>query len=58
MVIFTQTERYLYYADPNISVILKSWLVFDRFGLKDPQMIVLMKFDNHRPWRTTLTSYY
>jgi len=50
MVIFTQTERYLY-EDPNISVILKSWLVFYRFGLKNPPIIELMKLDNHRPWR-------
>ena len=34
-----------------LSLLLKSWFVFSRFGLKDPPIFEQMKLDNHRPWR-------
>ena len=48
--LFNHCEKILY-ETPTISVVLKSWLVFYRFGLNDPPMFEVMKFDNHRPWR-------
>mmetsp|Transcript_28558 Transcript_28558/g.39302 ORF Transcript_28558/g.39302 Transcript_28558/m.39302 type:complete len:102 (+) Transcript_28558:118-423(+) len=37
------------FESPNVSILLKSWITFYRFGLKDPLNRTLMK-TGYRPW--------
>jgi len=46
---FSPSELFLY-EDPTISIVLKSWLVFYRFGLKNLEIFEAIKHGDHRPW--------